>query len=50
MPKVNVNGINMNYIQNSELVVFDGCCHAPMYEKTEEYNQKTLDFLRRHAG
>jgi len=37
-------------IRNPELVVFDGCAHTPMYEKTEEYNQKTLEFLKRHAG
>lgn len=39
-----------NGIKNSELVVFEGCAHAPMYEKTQEYNEKTLDFLKRHAG
>ncbi len=36
-------------IRNSELVVFEGCAHAPMYEKVEEFNQKTLQFLRSHA-
>ncbi len=36
-------------ISNSELVVFEGCAHAPMYEKVEEFNQKTLQFLRSHA-
>ena len=37
-------------IKNSELVVFEGASHAPIYEKVEEFNQKTLDFLKRHAG
>jgi len=36
-----------NAIKHSELVVFDGCAHAPIYEKVEEFNGKTLDFLRR---
>jgi pimeloyl-ACP methyl ester carboxylesterase len=39
-----------NNIKNSELVVFEGCSHAGLYEKTEEFNQKTLDFLKRHSG
>lgn len=37
-------------IRNSELLVFEGCAHAPIYEKVEEFNQKTLQFLKRHAG
>jgi len=37
-------------ISNSELLVLEGASHAPIYEKVEEYNQKTLEFLRRHAG
>lgn len=37
-------------IQDSELVVFAGCSHAGLYEKTEEFNQRTLDFLKRHSG
>lgn len=35
-------------IKGSELVIFEGCSHAPIYEKVEEFNQKTLDFLKRH--
>lgn len=38
-----------NNIKNSELVVFEGCAHAPIYEKVEEFNQKTLQFLRRRS-
>jgi pimeloyl-ACP methyl ester carboxylesterase len=34
-------------IRGSELVVFEGCAHAPLYEKVEEFNQRTLAFLRR---
>jgi pimeloyl-ACP methyl ester carboxylesterase len=37
-------------IRNSELLVFDGCAHAPIYERVEEFNQQTLQFLQRHAG
>ena len=37
-------------IHGSDLVVFEGCAHTPMYEKVEEFNQKTLAFLKRHAG
>ena len=37
-------------IKHSELVVFEGCAHAPIYEKVEEFNQRTLAFLQQHAG
>jgi pimeloyl-ACP methyl ester carboxylesterase len=37
-------------IRDSELVIFEGCAHAPIYEKVEEFNQKTLRFLQRHTG
>ena len=36
-------------IRGSELLIFEGCTHAPLYEKVEEFNQKTLAFLQRHA-
>jgi len=39
-----------NTIKNSELVIFESASHAPIYEVTEEFNQKTLAFLQRHAG
>ena len=39
-----------NNIQGAELLVFEGCAHAPIYEKVEEFNQKTLEFLQRHTG
>ena len=37
-------------IKGSELVVFEACSHAAIYEKVEEFNQKTLEFLQRHSG
>ena len=37
-------------IKGSELVVFDACCHAPIYQNVAEFNQKTLAFLQRHSG
>jgi 3-oxoadipate enol-lactonase len=37
-------------IAGSELIVFPNCSHTPIYEVTEEFNQRTLDFLQRHAG
>jgi pimeloyl-ACP methyl ester carboxylesterase len=36
-------------IPNSELLVFEECAHAPIYEKVEEFNQKSLAFLQRQA-
>jgi 3-oxoadipate enol-lactonase len=38
-----------NNIRCSELLIFEECAHAPIYEKVEEFNQKTLAFLQRHA-
>jgi pimeloyl-ACP methyl ester carboxylesterase len=35
-------------IRGSELFVFEGCAHAPIYEKIEEFNQRTLSFLQRN--
>jgi pimeloyl-ACP methyl ester carboxylesterase len=37
-------------IGGAELVVFSGAAHAPIYEVTEEFNQRTLEFLRQHSG
>jgi pimeloyl-ACP methyl ester carboxylesterase len=37
-------------IQGAELVIFEGCAHAPIYEKVDEFNQTTLQFLQRHSG
>jgi pimeloyl-ACP methyl ester carboxylesterase len=37
-------------IPGSELIVFEDCSHAPIYQNVEDFNARTLDFLRRHAG
>ncbi len=37
-------------IHGAELIVFEGCAHAPIFEKVDEFNQKTLEFLRRNSG
>lgn len=37
-------------IKGSELVIFETCAHAPIYESVAEFNEKTLQFLKRHAG
>ena len=37
-------------IKDSELVVFETCAHAAIYESVSEFNEKTLNFLNRHAG
>jgi pimeloyl-ACP methyl ester carboxylesterase len=37
-------------ISGSELIVFENCSHAPIYEKVDEFNQQTLEFLQRHSG
>jgi len=39
-----------NGIQNSEVVIFEGCAHAPIYENVAEFNAKTLAFLQKHTG
>jgi len=36
-------------IRGSEMVVFEGCAHAPIYEKVDEFNRTTLEFLKRHS-
>ena len=37
-------------IANAEVIVFEGCSHAPIYENVEGFNEQTLDFLERHTG
>lgn len=37
-------------IPGSELVIFDGCAHAALYERVDEFNHRTLEFLLRHAA
>jgi pimeloyl-ACP methyl ester carboxylesterase len=35
-------------IPQSELVIFERCSHAPIYEKVAEFNERTLHFLKQH--
>ncbi len=37
-------------IPDNDLVVFEGCAHAPIYEDVDGFNQRTLAFLERHTG
>jgi pimeloyl-ACP methyl ester carboxylesterase len=37
-------------IAGSEVVVFEGCAHAPIYEKVDEFNARTLAFLQANSG
>jgi pimeloyl-ACP methyl ester carboxylesterase len=39
-----------NGIGRSEMMVFEGCAHAPIYESVAEFNEKTLNFLKRNAA
>jgi len=34
-------------ITGSELVVFEDCSHAPIYENIADFNAKTIEFLKR---
>ncbi len=36
-------------INGAELVIFEGCAHAPIYENVAEFNARTLDFLTRNS-
>jgi pimeloyl-ACP methyl ester carboxylesterase len=36
-------------IEGSELVIFEDCAHAPIYENVTEFNARTLDFLTRNS-
>lgn len=40
----------MQRIPHSELIVFEGCSHAPIYEQVEEFNARTVAFLQDHTG
>ena len=37
-------------IPGSELVVFEDCAHAPIYQNVPEFNRRTLEFLQRHSS
>jgi hypothetical protein len=37
-------------IRNSEMLIFEGCAHAALYQDVAGFNEKTLAFLKRHAS
>ena len=37
-------------IAGAELIVFEDCSHAPIYENVDDFNGRTLEFLNRHSG
>ena len=37
-------------IPSSEVLIFETCAHAALYENVEEFNRRTLVFLQRHGG
>jgi pimeloyl-ACP methyl ester carboxylesterase len=37
-------------IAGSEVLVFEDCAHAPIYENVKEFNKRTLAFLNRHSA
>jgi 3-oxoadipate enol-lactonase len=37
-------------IAGAEVVVFEDCAHAPIYENVDAFNQRTLTFLKDHSG
>jgi hypothetical protein len=36
--------------RTAELVVFEDCAHAAIYENVQAFNDRTLAFLQRHSG
>jgi pimeloyl-ACP methyl ester carboxylesterase len=39
-----------NGIRDSEVLIFEDCAHAAIYENVDEFNQRTLAFLKKHAA
>jgi len=37
-------------IPNTEMIVFEDASHTPIYEKVDEFNQRTIAFLKSHSG
>jgi pimeloyl-ACP methyl ester carboxylesterase len=37
-------------VKDAEMIVFDGCAHAALYQNVETFNQQTLEFLQRHSA
>lgn len=49
MTSVRFAGPLTEAINGAELVIFEGCAHAPIYENVAEFNARTLDFLTRNS-
>ncbi len=43
-------GTLKNGIHNAEVVIFEDCAHAAIYENVAEFNARTLAFLKQHSG
>jgi len=41
-------GVLTDNIRDSELLIFEDCSHAPIYENVADFNQRTLEFLQRN--
>jgi pimeloyl-ACP methyl ester carboxylesterase len=39
-----------NGIRGSELEIFEDCAHAAIYQSVDEFNRRTLAFLKKHAA
>jgi pimeloyl-ACP methyl ester carboxylesterase len=39
-----------NGIRGSEVTIFEDCAHAAIYENVADFNERTLAFLKQHAG
>jgi pimeloyl-ACP methyl ester carboxylesterase len=37
-------------IRNAEVMIFEDCSHAAIYERVDEFNGRTLGFLQRHVA
>jgi pimeloyl-ACP methyl ester carboxylesterase len=37
-------------VRDVDLLIFEDCAHAALYQSVEEFNQKTLAFLQRHRA
>jgi len=41
-------GVLTDNIRDSELLIFEDCSHAPIYENVADFNHRTLEFLQRN--
>jgi pimeloyl-ACP methyl ester carboxylesterase len=37
-------------IRGSQLMVFEDCSHAPIYQNVAAFNERTIAFLQQHTG